>query len=262
MESQYFARNENDAELLRKQEAFINQNRMHIEKRRYERSPERDRVRERSYSPPVNRRRAYSRERDNQQPVPPPRRPYNNNNSYRGGGNGSSGNSTVTTGRASDNNRGRRAVSKDHDNSRQFLKRRRSNSMDRDDDRHKFNAKVCFRTFTEGQLLIIFGFAFFQQNNDDQQEDEETRAYRQEIEKQKSMREKILRDKEMRRRKAAAETKKDVDVSKTPKTKQSENLCFSSPLFFCRTKNKHPMNHQHQVKSLHQLLLRKKRLFR
>lgn len=161
MESQYFARNENDAELLRKQEAFINQNRMHIEKRRYERSPERDRVRERSYSPPVNRRRAYSRERDNQQPVPPPRRPYNNNNSYRGGGNGSSGNSTVTTGRASDNNRGRRAVSKDHDNSRQFLKRRRSNSMDRDDDRHKFNAKVCFRTFTEGQLLIIFGFAFF-----------------------------------------------------------------------------------------------------
>lgn len=52
-----------DAELLRQQEAFINQNRRHIEKRRHERSPERD-YRDRSYSPPRRERRAYSRERD------------------------------------------------------------------------------------------------------------------------------------------------------------------------------------------------------
>lgn len=57
-----------DAELLRQQEAFINQNRMHIEKRRHERSPERDH-RERSYTPPPHGsrrsdRRVYPRERE------------------------------------------------------------------------------------------------------------------------------------------------------------------------------------------------------
>lgn len=62
-----------DDELLRQQEAFINQNRMHIEKRRHERSPDRDR--DRSYTPPppsssssantsAGRRRPYSRERE------------------------------------------------------------------------------------------------------------------------------------------------------------------------------------------------------
>lgn len=60
--------NKYDAELLRQQEAFINQNRMHIEKRRHERSPERDH-RERSYTPPPHGsrrpdRRVYNRERD------------------------------------------------------------------------------------------------------------------------------------------------------------------------------------------------------
>lgn len=61
-----------EAELLRQQEAFINQNRMHIEKRRRSRehSPgeyrerERDRERERSYSPPRRR------ERDGRKPYP------------------------------------------------------------------------------------------------------------------------------------------------------------------------------------------------
>lgn len=144
MESQYFA--QNDAELLRKQEAFINQNRMQIEKRRFERSPDRDRARERSYSPPLNRRRAYSRERDGQQ-----RRPYTN--SYRGGGNAgtTSGTSATTTSGKGLDNRGRRAVSKEIDSNRQFLKRRRSSSMDKDDDRKKFNAKVC-------SIFIIFFF--------------------------------------------------------------------------------------------------------
>lgn len=62
-----------DDELLRQQEAFINQNRMHIEKRRHERSPERDH-RDRSYTPPPpsgaassarrGDRRPYSRERE------------------------------------------------------------------------------------------------------------------------------------------------------------------------------------------------------
>lgn len=52
--------NDREAELLRQQEAFINQNRMHIEKRRRSReySPER----ERSFSPPRRR------ERDNRKP--------------------------------------------------------------------------------------------------------------------------------------------------------------------------------------------------
>lgn len=65
------AASRHDDELLRQQEAFINQNRMHIEKRRHERSPEHDH-RDRSYSPPANSlssssrrdRRPYSRERD------------------------------------------------------------------------------------------------------------------------------------------------------------------------------------------------------
>lgn len=62
--------NSREAELLRQQEAFINQNRMHIEKRRRSRehSPERDREyhRERSYSPPRRReRKPYQTFRDN-----------------------------------------------------------------------------------------------------------------------------------------------------------------------------------------------------
>ncbi|GAB0098974.1 uncharacterized protein DMENIID0001_147900 [Sergentomyia squamirostris] len=54
-----------DEELLRQQEEFINKNRMHIEKRRHERSPERERDRERDYSspPPRRERRASSRDR-------------------------------------------------------------------------------------------------------------------------------------------------------------------------------------------------------
>ncbi len=59
---------QSDAELLRQQEAFINKNRMHIEKRRYERSPDRDRERDRSYSPP-RRERRYSREREIRKPM-------------------------------------------------------------------------------------------------------------------------------------------------------------------------------------------------
>ncbi|XP_055677572.1 histone-lysine N-methyltransferase SETD1B-A isoform X2 [Lutzomyia longipalpis] len=50
-----------DEELLRQQEEFIIKNQMHIEKRRLERTPERERERDRDYSPP--RRRASSRER-------------------------------------------------------------------------------------------------------------------------------------------------------------------------------------------------------
>lgn len=131
MESQFFA--QNDAELLRKQEAFINQNRMHIEKRRFERSPDRERARERSYSPPPVRRRAYSRERE-----PPQRRPYNN--MYRGGGTtGGAGNNNTTTGGGM--NRGRRAGSKDMD-SRNAPKRRRSASLDREDDKLKVGNNV------------------------------------------------------------------------------------------------------------------------
>lgn len=52
--------NDREAELLRQQEAFINQNRMHIEKRR--RSREYSPDRERSFSPPRRR------ERDNRKP--------------------------------------------------------------------------------------------------------------------------------------------------------------------------------------------------
>lgn len=90
-----------DAELLRQQEAFINQNRLHIEKRRRSREYLPDR--ERSSSPP-SRRRASSKDRDS-------RKPYN---AYRGGP-----------------NRARRASSRE--NNRQFeAKRRRSGSYDND----------------------------------------------------------------------------------------------------------------------------------
>lgn len=92
---------QSDAELLRQQEAFINKNRAHIEKRRYERSPDRDRERERSYSPP-RRERRYSRERDTRKPM------YG-----RGGG------------------RGQRAGSREQPG-RPFTKRRRSASLERD----------------------------------------------------------------------------------------------------------------------------------
>lgn len=95
---QYFAAS-SEAELLRQQEAFINQNRLHIEKRR------RSRSRSRSYSPPP--RRGYSPERDI-------RRPHN---SYRGGNNFP---------------RGRRANSREHDSFQ--AKKRRSLSLEREND--------------------------------------------------------------------------------------------------------------------------------
>lgn len=97
----------NDAELLRQQEAFINQNRMHIEKRRHERSPER----ERNYSPPRRERRAYSRERDVRKPA-----------AYNAYGRGGGGGAGVA-------DRGRRAGSREPPLS--YTKRRRSNSVDR-----------------------------------------------------------------------------------------------------------------------------------
>ncbi|XP_055715711.1 serine/arginine repetitive matrix protein 1 isoform X2 [Phlebotomus papatasi] len=52
-----------DEELLRQQEEFITKNRMHIEKRRQERSPERERDRDYLSPPPRRERRASSRER-------------------------------------------------------------------------------------------------------------------------------------------------------------------------------------------------------
>lgn len=103
---QYVSAN-NDAELLRQQEAFINQNRMQIEKRRHERSPER----ERNYSPPRRERRVYSRERDIRKPA---------TYAYGRGGSG-----TVAGGV----DRGRRAGSREPPFS--YTKRRRSNSGDR-----------------------------------------------------------------------------------------------------------------------------------
>lgn len=129
LESQYFA--QNDAELLRKQEAFINQNRMHIEKRRFERSPDRDRTRERSYSPPSVRRRTYnSRERE-----PPHRRPPYTN-SYHGAGTTGDNNSAIIASNSSGLNRGRRAGSKEMD-SRNAPKRRGTDTLARDDDKAK-----------------------------------------------------------------------------------------------------------------------------
>lgn len=108
---QYVSAN-NDAELLRQQEAFINQNRMHIEKRRHERSPER----ERNYSPPRRERRAYSRERDVRKPPA-----YN---SYGRGGGGGGGVAAAGGG-----DRSRRAGSREPPLN--YTKRRRSNSGDR-----------------------------------------------------------------------------------------------------------------------------------
>lgn len=105
-----------DAELLRQQEAFINQNRMHIEKRRRSREYSPDRERERSYSPP-NRRRPSSRDRD-------ARRPYGNRDGhpYRG-------------------NRTRRAGSRGPHQDGEPIKRRRSGSISRDNE-DKDNQKV------------------------------------------------------------------------------------------------------------------------
>lgn len=120
---QYVSAN-NDAELLRQQEAFINQNRMHIEKRRHERSPER----ERNYSPPRRERRAYSRERD-------VRKPPAYNSYGRGGGGAAAG------------DRGRRADSREPPSN--YTKRRRSNSGDRTASRgtsasdNRKDKKVC-----------------------------------------------------------------------------------------------------------------------
>lgn len=99
----------NDDELLRQQEAFINQNRAHIERRRRSRDRSIDRERERSYSPP-NRRRVYDRDR----------KPYN---PYR------------------DDNRGRRGGSRERDNEFRNTGKRRSGSFDRDSDRNK-NSQV------------------------------------------------------------------------------------------------------------------------
>lgn len=68
MKNSQIMENKREEELLRQQEAFINQNRMHIEKRRRSRehSPERDREyrdrdRERSFSPPRRRERGDGR---------------------------------------------------------------------------------------------------------------------------------------------------------------------------------------------------------
>lgn len=76
MKNSQLLENTREAELLRQQEAFINQNRMHIEKSKRRRSREyspernhRDRDRSRSYSPPRRRerdgRRPYMNFRDN-----------------------------------------------------------------------------------------------------------------------------------------------------------------------------------------------------
>lgn len=165
---------QSDAELLRQQEAFINKNRMHIEKRRYERSPDRDRERERSYSPP-RRERRYSREREIRKPM------------YGRGGRGQRAGSREPPYRPSDG--------------RPFTKRRRSASLERD----KLN---------KNEEKVSYTMIGCSDNNENilqpaEPEDEETKKYRLEIEKQKSMREKILRDKEMRRRQAAEEKTKD-----------------------------------------------------
>lgn len=117
-----------EADLLRQQELFINQNRMHIEKRRRSRDYTPDR--ERSYSPPV-RRRPPSRDRD-------ARRPYGGSASYRGNRGG-----------------GRRANSRDlYENEHKHFetKRRRSGSFDRkNDDRN--DQKVM--TSTGGRKVRI-----------------------------------------------------------------------------------------------------------
>lgn len=125
------ATSRHDDELLRQQEAFINQNRMHIEKRRHERSPEHDH-RDRSYSPPANSlstssrrdRRPYSRERDTvaRKPV---------------ASGGSGGGAGAPYARRDDAGRGRRAGSRDAQqhgitgNSSTASKRRKSTSVER-----------------------------------------------------------------------------------------------------------------------------------
>lgn len=115
-----------DAELLRQQEAFINQNRMHIEKRRRSRDYSPDRERERSYSPP-NRRRPTSRDREM-------RRPYNNRGEHPFRG-----------------NRMRRAGSRGLPNDNDLIKRRRSGSLSRENE-DKDNQKVILIIFV---LLLI-----------------------------------------------------------------------------------------------------------
>ena len=132
---QYIAAN-HDAELLRQQEAFINQNRMHIEKRRHERTPERER--ERSYTPPPRRERRYnSRDRDI-------RKPYNNAQ-YRGGGGGG---------------RGRRAGSKDHYGEsgayNNYNKRKRSSSLDRDNRNDKVSLIIILNYVRKCPFSINF----------------------------------------------------------------------------------------------------------
>lgn len=125
--------NKYDAELLRQQEAFINQNRMHIEKRRHERSPDRDH-RERSYSPPSHGgrrtdRRVYNRERDEDSGG---RKPAGT----AGGGGGShrgGSDQRVSAGGVSGSaigGRDRRAGSRETYET--VPKRRRSSSLDRD----------------------------------------------------------------------------------------------------------------------------------
>lgn len=113
MGAAHFLAASSDAELSRIQEAFINQNRAHIERRRRSRDRSMERDRERSYSPP-SRRRAYDRDG---------RKPYNN---YRPG----------------DDNRGRRGDSREHDNQRRIGGRRRSGSFERGNERYKKN-EVC-----------------------------------------------------------------------------------------------------------------------
>lgn len=74
---------QSDEELLRQQEEFIKRNRMHIEKRRYDRSPDRSRSRERSYSPVRRDRRGSSRERRGGSPRGRPRRASSRENEDR-----------------------------------------------------------------------------------------------------------------------------------------------------------------------------------
>lgn len=102
------AASRHDDELLRQQEAFINQNRMHIEKRRHERSPEHEH-RERSYSPPAASLSSSSSRRD--------RRPYSRERDANAGRKpiaaSNSGSSSAPYARRDEAGRGRRAGSRD-----------------------------------------------------------------------------------------------------------------------------------------------------
>lgn len=100
---------QSEDQLLRLQEAFINQNRMHIEKRRYDRSPERGR--DRDYSPPPSRRE---------------RRPHSRDRDWHDRGRGDGGRSGNYRG-----NERRRANNEQYDHGES--KRRRSESMERDE---------------------------------------------------------------------------------------------------------------------------------